>query len=37
MEQVSDEESERYFSSLPLDIQIRPIVSKQVRVVFSAT
>lgn len=29
VEQVSDEESERYFSSLPLDIQIRPIVSKQ--------
>ncbi|KAK4735365.1 hypothetical protein R3W88_009626 [Solanum pinnatisectum] len=29
VEQVSDEESEQYFSSLPRDIQIRPTVSKQ--------
>lgn len=29
VEQVSDEESEQYFSSLPREIQIRPIVSKQ--------
>lgn len=29
MEQVSDEESDQYFSSLPRDAQIRPIVSKQ--------
>lgn len=37
MEQVSDEESDQYFSSLPRDAQIRPIVSKQVRLVFSKT
>ncbi|KAJ8553802.1 hypothetical protein K7X08_024480 [Anisodus acutangulus] len=29
VEQVSDEESDQYFSSLPRDTQIRPIVSKQ--------
>ncbi|CAN4086164.1 unnamed protein product [Withania somnifera] len=29
VEQVSDEESELYFSNLPRDVQIRPIVSKQ--------
>ncbi|PHT98518.1 Pyridoxine/pyridoxamine 5'-phosphate oxidase 1, chloroplastic [Capsicum chinense] len=29
VEQVSDEESDQYFSSLPRDAQIRPIVSKQ--------
>ncbi|MCD7453070.1 Pyridoxine/pyridoxamine 5'-phosphate oxidase 1, chloroplastic [Datura stramonium] len=33
VEQVSDEESEQYFSSLPRDIQIRPIVSKQSTVI----
>ncbi|KAK4362378.1 hypothetical protein RND71_017619 [Anisodus tanguticus] len=29
VEQVSDEESDQYFSNLPRDTQIRPIVSKQ--------